>query len=117
MSKTFTHPQAVLDALLNSQVPPEGIGSHEFERARAFVHSLATVSPADVEQLPETLALAILEAALRSRDSRLAEALTDSHQRGLAKAAKKVLYQLRSLGISVAEKKPEPAPAPSQSSP
>jgi len=116
MSKTSTDPKAILDALLNSQVPPEGIGSHEFERARAFAQSLATVSPADVEQLPETLALAILEAALRSRDSRLAEALTDSHQRGLAKAAKKVLYQLRSLGISVAEKKPEPAPAPNQSS-
>src|SRR5262249_13288364 len=82
-----------------------------------FAQSLATVSSADVEQLPETLALALLEGTLRARDPRLAEALTGSQQRGLAKAAKRVLYQLRSLGVAVVEKKPESGPAPSQSSP
>jgi len=116
MSKTSSDPKAVLDALLSTQTPPEGIGTQEFERARVLAQSLAIVSSADVEQLPEVLALAILEGTLRTRDPRLAEALTGSHQRALAKAAKRVLYQLRSLGVAIAEKKPEPAPVPSQSS-
>src|SRR5215471_10819238 len=108
MSKTSSDPKAMLDALLSAQPPPEGIDNQELERARTFAQSLATVSPVDVEQLPEILALAILEGTLRARDPRLAEALTDSHHRALAKAAKRVLYQLRSLGIAVPKKKPEP---------
>lgn len=118
MNKNQLEPKVVLDALLKSGAPPEGIETEQFEHARALTQSLSTASPSEVEQLAEPLSLAILEASLRARDPRLAEALVTSSRRALAKAAKKVLYQLRSLGVAVPEKKPEqPVVAPQSPGP
>jgi hypothetical protein len=115
MNRNQLEPKVVLDALLKSGPPPEGIEGQQFEHARALTQSLSTASPAEVEQLAEPLSLAILEASVRARDPRLPEALVSSPRRALAKAAKKVLYQLRSLGVSVPEKKPEQNAVVSQS--
>src|SRR5258708_13104832 len=110
--------KVVREGLLKSGTPRGGMEGQQFEQARALTQSLSTASPAEVEQLAEPLSLAILEASVRARDPRLPEALVSSSRRALAKAAKKVLYQLRSLGVSVPEKKPEQnavvsqAPAP-----
>jgi hypothetical protein len=79
-----------------------------------MVRSLDTAPPAEVDSLPEALTLAVLEAAVRARQPRLPEALSSSPRKAVAKAAKKSLYQLRSLGIAVPEKAPAsspPAPA------
>ena len=115
MNRNQLEPKVVLDALLKSGSPPEGIEGQQFEQARALTQSLSTASAAEVEQLAEPLSLAILEASVRARDPRLPEALVSSSRRALAKAAKKVLYQLRSLGVSVPEKKPEQNAVVSQS--
>lgn len=102
--------QAVGDAGL--PFPSEAVA-----RARAFAKGEAEPSATEVEALPEPLALAVLEATVRARRPALAEGLAESAKKPLAKAAKKALYQLRSMGVAVEEKKPAPAPAPAPAAP
>jgi len=106
-------PRKVLDALLSGDdaalpFPPEAVA-----RARALARGETAPRAPELEGLADPLALAVLEATVRARNPALAEALADSPQKALAKASKKALYQLRSVGVQVAEKKAAPAPAPS----
>src|SRR5215471_19637321 len=61
--------------------------------------------------LDDVPALAVLEASVRARDPKLADELSSSARKAVAKAAKKSLYQLRSLGLSLPERAGAP-PAP-----
>src|SRR4051812_47281490 len=63
-----------------------------------------------LEELPDPLALAVLEASTRAGLVPVAEALSGSVKKPLAKAAKKSLYQLRSRGVVVPEQKAAPSP-------
>lgn len=107
-------PKKILQALLADSPEPLPFPPEQLDRARALARAEADPSPADVEALPEPLALALLELAVRRKGLALPEALAASSNKALAKAGKKALYQLRSVGVAVPEKKPaaEPAPAP-----
>jgi hypothetical protein len=87
------------------------------EKSLRLAANPAAASVADVESLPEALALEVLEAAVRAKAVPLAEALTASKMRALAKAAKRALYQLRSAGVPVPEKPVAPAPSTKASVP
>ena len=82
------------------------------ERARSLAAEPASAPPADVEALPEPLALALLEGSVLAGQPALAEALAGSGNKALAKAAKKALYRLRSRGIEVAEPPRARPPSP-----
>lgn len=56
--------------------------------------------------------LKALETAVREKNVEFAESLTSSNDKAVAKAAKKALYQLKSAGVAVPEKKPEVAAPP-----
>ncbi|MHB8872245.1 MAG: hypothetical protein ACYC8T_01030 [Myxococcaceae bacterium] len=114
MKSVPAEPRKILEALLQpgASVPTEAAPG-EVEKARGLVASVSTAPAADVEALPEPLALAVLEAAVRARDPQLAEALAGSAHKALAKAAKRALYQLRSAGLALPEKPPAPAAPPS----
>ncbi|MBI3183740.1 MAG: hypothetical protein HYZ28_16505 [Myxococcales bacterium] len=106
-------PRALLDALLSGAelaFPPETTG-----KARTLAQAEEPPA-AEVASLPEPLALAVLESQIRQRRSALAEALAESGSKPLAKAAKRALYQLRSLGLELPERRadrpPQPQPAP-----
>ncbi len=100
-----TEPKKLLEQL-EAGALIDGFSAEDVASARALI---GAPSPAaqDVERLPEPLALAVLESAVRRRNVELASALAGAHSKGLAKAAKRALYQLRSMG----EKVPEPAKA------
>jgi hypothetical protein len=70
---------------------------------------LPNATPEEIAALPEPQALALLEAALQQRSAGLIQALADSSNKALAKAAKKALYQLKSLGVAVPERTPATA--------
>lgn len=99
-------PRPLLDALRAGtplpELPPEAV-----ERARSLAAEPASAPPAEVESLPEPLALALLEGSVLAGTPALAEALAGSRNKALAKGAKKALYRLRSRGVEVHE----PAPA------
>src|SRR5215471_11640796 len=103
---------------MGGDAPLDALPAQDVTRARELARSMANASPSDVETLAEPLALAVMEAAVRARDPRLPEALALSARKPIAKAAKKALYQLRSLGVDVPEREEEAlsqeAPAPSQ---
>ncbi len=105
-------PRPLLDAL-RAGTPLPGLPSDAVERARSLSAEPASAPPADVEALPEPLALALLEGAVLAGQPALAEALAASGNKGLAKAAKKALYRLRSRGVEVAE---PPRPSASEAS-
>ena len=113
-------PKKILDALLGQPHPALPFPPADIERAQALARSEGEPAPAEVESLPEPLALALLELEVRRRRAGLADALAASRHKPLAKAGKKVLYQLRSMGIAVPEKPapaappPPPAPAPEE---
>ena len=113
--KTATDPKKTLEALLAGDSLP--FDAHLLEKARVLAAAPAEADPHSVGELPEPLSTAVLEAAVRARAYSLAEALSASSQKDLAKAAKKALYRLRSLGFAVPEKKSEPSPPPSSSGP
>jgi hypothetical protein len=94
-------PKSLLDALLEGAAVefPTDVA----ERARALAKRPEQATAKDVEGLPEALALAVLESAVRQRLPALPEALAAASQKVLAKAGKKALYQLRSLGLTIAE--------------
>ncbi|HYR54744.1 MAG TPA: hypothetical protein VEM39_01420 [Myxococcaceae bacterium] len=104
--------KSLVDSLLADGPAPTSVASGEFERARALARSIPNANPPDVESLPEPLAVAVLDASVRARDPRLAEALSSSARKPLAKAAKKSLYQLRSLGLPIPERSEPPAAPP-----
>lgn len=104
MKKDLTDPKFVLDALLSGAALPGDLGLEEVSRARAMALSVSTAEPSAVELLPKPLALAVLEAAVRARETKIPEALSTSPMREMAKAAKKALYRLRSLGVAVPQK-------------
>ncbi len=102
--------RSLAQALLADERPPAGIDAEQFQRARQLAQSIESASPSDVEALSEPLAAAVLEASVRSRDPKLADALSSSARKAIAKAAKKALYQLRSLGVSTPERIETTAP-------
>jgi hypothetical protein len=105
--------RSLLDLLLGDVPAPAGFDADEFTRARALAQSIESAVAWDVESLPEPLALAVLEASVRARDPKLADELSSSARKAVAKAAKKSLYQLRSLGVSLPERAEVPsAPLP-----
>jgi hypothetical protein len=106
-------PRPLLDAL-RAGTPVPGFPSDVVERARSLAAEPASAPPADVEALPEPLALALLEGSVLAGQPTLAEALAASGNKGLAKAAKKALYRLRSRGVEVAE---PPRPSATEASP
>ncbi len=116
MKRTEDSPsRSLAQSLLEDEALPSGFAAEELQRARRLARSIPTASASDVESLPEPLALAVLEASVRSRDPRLADELSSSGRKTIAKAAKKALYQLRSLGVSTPERtetSAAPAPAP-----
>ena len=103
--------KSLLDLLLADVPAPAGFDAHQFTRARALAQSVQSAAAQEVEALPEPLALAVLEASVRARDPKLADELSSSARKAVAKAAKKSLYQLRSLGLSLPERAGAP-PAP-----
>ncbi|AKQ67529.1 hypothetical protein A176_004441 [Myxococcus hansupus] len=108
MSSPSSDPRSLLDAL-RAGTPLPAFPSEAVASARALVGDLPQAALASVEVLPEPLAQAVLEAAVVEGHAPLAEALSASSVKPLAKAAKKALYRLRSRGITVAEA-PRPAP-------
>ncbi|GHG74235.1 hypothetical protein [Comamonas sp. JC664] len=109
MSPPPSDPRSLLDALRAGTSLP-AFPSEAVESARALARDVSQAAPASVEALPEPLAQAVLEAAVAEGHAPLAEALSASSVKPLAKAAKKALYRLRSRGVTVAEA-PRPAPA------
>lgn len=67
------------------------------------------LSASDVEQLPEAQALEVLAAHVKAKQKELAEALVGSKSKGLARAAKKALYQLKSSGVAIEDPVPSAA--------
>jgi hypothetical protein len=105
-------PKTLLDALFDGG--PVDFPTEVAQRAHALAQQPDASAAKEVEALPEPLALAVLEAAVRKRLPALPEALAGSSSKALAKAGKKALYQLRSLGVAVAEPRQAlpAAPAP-----
>lgn len=116
-----TDPKSVLAALLAGEALPFDAAPRE--AAQRLAGDPGSAAPAEVEALPEPLALAVLEASVKARAAALPEALATSSNKALAKAAKKALYRLRSSGVAVArparaaEASPAPAPAPEDEAP
>lgn len=112
--KTLDDPKKTLAALLAGT--PLGLDAAAEARARALAGNPESATREAVEGLPEPLVIAVLEAGVKARRPELAFALQDSPAKALAKAAKKSLYALRSMGVAVPERAAEPAaetsPAP-----
>ncbi|HYO54478.1 hypothetical protein [Archangium sp.] len=106
-------PRPLLDAL-RAGTPLPDLPSDAVERARTLAAEPASAPPADVESLPEPLALALLEGAVLAGSPTLAEALASSSHKVLVKAARKALYRLRSRGVEIAEPSRPSASAPSR---
>ncbi len=107
-----TEPRDLLDALNSGAALPD-FAAEAVESARTLARDAALANPAAVEQLPEPLALAVLEAAVIAGSPVLAEALSASSRKALAKAAKRAAYRLRSRGVAVAEApRPQADPTP-----
>ncbi|MBL8952565.1 MAG: hypothetical protein JNK82_17430 [Myxococcaceae bacterium] len=56
----------------------------------------------EAEALPEPKLAEVLAAAVKAKDASLPEALAQSQNKAVARAAKKALYQLKSSGVAVA---------------
>jgi hypothetical protein len=112
MATAPTDPKSVLAALLEAGAALP-FSDAEVATARGLAQAPAQAAASEVESLPDPLALAVLEAAVRTRSAALPEALARSSNKPLAKAAKKALYQLRSSGVAVA--RPARASEPSSS--
>jgi len=107
-------PDELASALLADEAAPDGVLGEDWERART-----ALSAGADPGDLPEALALALIEAAVRLRKPAPVERLATSTDRDVAKTARRALYQLRSAGVPVAERSrpadvPPSSPAPGQ---
>ncbi|MFY1826994.1 hypothetical protein ACN47A_13825 [Myxococcus fulvus] len=102
MKSPASDPRSLLDALRAGTALPD-LPADAVEAARALAREGHVATPADVEALPEPLAAALLEASVLAGQPALAEALSASSVKPLAKLAKKALYRLRSRGVAVAE--------------
>ncbi len=71
-----------------------------------------TLTAAEVEKLTADDAAKVLAAHVKAKKTELIEALAQSANKALARAAKKAAYQLKSSGVQVEAKKAEPPPAP-----
>ncbi|WP_338867354.1 hypothetical protein [Myxococcus stipitatus] len=109
MKSSASDPRSLLDALRAGSPLPDFPAS-AVESARALASATDSAAPAAVEALPEPLAAALLEASVLDGHPALAEALSNSTLKPLAKLAKKALYRLRSRGIAVAEPSRPTAP-------
>jgi hypothetical protein len=107
---TENDPREILHAIKSGEALP--FPSHAVEKARQLLQDPVYARAAELEELPDELALAVLDASVQAGVTTLADVLSGSARKPLAKAAKKALYQLRSRGVAVPEKKPEPAPTP-----
>ncbi|QRK04806.1 hypothetical protein JQX13_31875 [Archangium violaceum] len=104
-------PRTLLDAL-RAGAPLSDFPADAVRHARALAAEPAS-TPADVESLPEPLALAVLEGSVLAGQPALAEALAGSGNKALAKAARKALYRLRSRGVALSEPaRPSEPPRP-----
>lgn len=104
-------PRPLFDAL-RSGAPLPDFAPEAVAQARTLAQDAAAAPAAAVEALPPPLAEALLEGAVLAGSIALPEALSRSHVKPLAKAAKKALYRLRSKGVAVPEApRPEPEPA------
>jgi hypothetical protein len=115
MKNALPTPKELLELLLTDAPAPAGIDSEQLARARALARSPKDASSAELANLSDELAFAVIESAVRSREAKLPQALAESARKPLAKAAKKALYQLRSMGVAVPENKTAPptaAPTP-----
>ncbi|QSQ16624.1 hypothetical protein [Myxococcus landrumensis] len=102
MKSSASDPRSLLDALRAGSPLPDFPAS-AVESARTLASTPGTATPAAVEALPEPLAAALLEGSVLDGQPALAEALSVSTVKPLAKLAKKALYRLRSRGVTVAE--------------
>ncbi|EAU61703.1 hypothetical protein, partial [Stigmatella aurantiaca] len=107
---TVPEPRALLESLRSGAPLPE-FSPDAVAQARSLANDVAGASASTVEALPAPLIEALLEGAVLAGSAPLAEALSQSHVKPVAKAAKKALYRLRSRGIAVAEA-PRPPPEP-----
>lgn len=105
--KTANEPRAILDVLLGAPGDALPFPPANLEQAKLLAQNPDAADPVAVGELPEPLALAVLEAGVRAKSIKLADKLTASSNRALAKAAKKALYKLRSLGVEVPLKRQE----------
>lgn len=99
------------EALRAGEGAPESVLGEDWDLARRLLEGEAV----DPGELPEELALAVLEAAVAMRRPSPAELLAASPDREVAKTARRALYRLRSAGVAVPgrERGPEtPAPTP-----
>lgn len=108
-------PRSLLEALRARSALPE-LPPDAVRRAQDLATGPAA-SAADVEALPEPLALAVLEGTVLAGQPALAEALATGSHKALAKAAKKALYRLRSAGVELHEPARPAAPEPPRAPP
>ncbi|MFZ5471747.1 MAG: hypothetical protein ACOZIN_20150 [Myxococcota bacterium] len=102
-------PKRLLEALRSKEALPPELVPADAQKARTLL-DLSAPPATEVEALPEPLALAVLESTVQRRHLELPLALSTSPHKALAKAAKKALYQLKSMGVAL-----PPAPRASTS--
>lgn len=103
MKEKPLEPRQVLEDLIAMRPLPSSLGPADVERARGLAGDPARATRADLEALPEPLALAVLEAAVIRGTPSVADAVARSDRKALAKAGKRALYRLRSTGHVLAE--------------
>ncbi len=103
-----------LSRLLCTQTaPPEGQDGQAWAMARAVLHGQTDAQAA--EALPEPLLLALLDACVEERLAAPVEALSASRAKGVAKAARRAQYRLRSAGVATQRPAvPAQPPAPKE---
>ncbi|SEL96167.1 hypothetical protein SAMN05444354_11046 [Stigmatella aurantiaca] len=113
---TPAEPRALFEALRTGAALPD-FPAEAVTQARALAQDVAGAPASAVEALPAPLVEALLEGSVLAGSPALAEALSQSGVKPVAKAAKKALYRLRSRGIAVAEAPRPPAEPPRAAEP
>lgn len=113
--KTTLDPKKLLERLLSGAELPE-FSADQVRKARALL-SATPRSLSELEALDEPLALAVLEAVVRERDIVLSAAAAGSSHKSIAKAGKKALYQLKSMGLETPTSAPSAAAPPAEHEP
>jgi hypothetical protein len=113
---TPPEPRALLEALRTGAAVPD-LPADTVAQARALAQDAAGAPAAAIEALPPPLVEALLEGSVLAGSPALAEALSQSGVKPVAKAAKKALYRLRSRGVAVAEAPRPPAGPPRAAEP
>src|SRR5688500_8182535 len=100
-STSTTDPKLLLQALYQAGAGGVGLEAWEpaaVDAARRLLAQLDDASAEAIAALPEALALAVVEGVSQQRKLPLMAALAEVSVKPVAKAAKKALYQLKSLG-------------------